>query len=146
MVGFFILIGFGLVFGIPIYQFLLHKNLYYVITNKRVIIQKGVVGTDFEYIDFDQITNAEVSVGFFDKMFGGDTGSILIFSPSSFETTSKRGIKHKPKVLAHIFNPYEVFKFFKKISYDVKTDIEYPNQLRPNQNPGYQTTYHPDKA
>lgn len=138
-------IGIGLVFGIPIYQILVYKKTYYAITDKRVILQKGWIGRDFEMIDFDQITNTEVNVGVFDKLFGnGNTGSILISTAGSF-TYTRQGIAQKPYTIRNIFNPYDVFKFFEKVEHDVKTDIEYPNRLRPTDNPGYQTDYDPNK-
>ena len=49
-----------------------------------------------------------------------------------------------PHVLSHIPHPYDVFRFFHRAEYDVKTDIEYPNRLRPDTNPGYPTTYPPN--
>ena len=141
----FLLIGLWMLIGMPIYKLLLHKHLYYAITNKRVIIQKGVIGRDFEYIDFDQITNAEVSVGLWDKIIGKDSGSILISSAGSF-THGRHGNQiSRPYTLSNIQNPYDVFKFVKNVSYAVKTDIEYPNKLRPTENPGYNTKYDPNK-
>jgi hypothetical protein len=131
--------------GVHIYRWLLYKHLYYAITNKRVIIQKGVIGRDFEYIDFDQITNAEVSVGFWDKVVGKTSGSILISSAGSFTVTRQGQQVARPHTISNIDNPYEVFKFFKKVSHDIKTDIEYPNKLRPSENPGYQSNYDPNK-
>ncbi len=138
-------VGIGLVFGIPAYQVLVYKHTYYAITDKRVILQKGWIGRDFETIDFDQITNAEVNVGVLDKFFGmGDTGSILISTAGSVGY-GRYGAIQKPYGIRNISKPYDVFKFFKKISHDVKTDIQYPNKLRPEENPGYQTSYTPDK-
>jgi hypothetical protein len=40
-----------------------------------------------------------------------------------------------------IEDPYQVFKLVKQTSLDIKTDINYPNALRPETNPGYQTKY-----
>lgn len=137
-------IGVVMLFGIPLYQVLVHKHTYYAITDKRVILQKGWIGRDFEMVDFDQVTNAEVNVGVIDKIFRKNTGSILISTAGSF-TYSKNGRVSKPYTLRNIVNPYDVFKFFKKVSHDVKTDIEYPNKLRPNENPGYKTDYDPNK-
>jgi uncharacterized membrane protein YdbT with pleckstrin-like domain len=138
-------IGLFMLFGPSIYSALVFKHTYYAITDKRVIIQKGWIGRDFEIADFDQITNTEVNVGLFDKLFGnGNTGSILISTAGSF-TQTKRGPVSKPYVISNVFNPYEVFKFLKQVSHDVKTDIEYPNQLRPSENPGYQSDYDPNK-
>ena len=136
-------IGIILVFGIPIYQILVYKHVYYAITNKRVLFQKGLIGRDFEMTDFDQITNAEVNVGLLDKLFGGSSGSILISTAGSF-TYGRHGQQiSRPYSLRNIENPYEVFKFFKKVSHAVKTDIQYPNKYRPQTNPGYNTSYNP---
>lgn len=137
-------IGIILIFGIPLYQILSYKNIHYAITNKRVITQKGWIGRSFETMDFDQITNTEVVVGVFDKMFGGKSGSILISTAGSF-TYVRRGVSGRPYTLRNIFNPYDVYKFFKKVEHDIKTDIEYPNKLRPTENPGYKTDYDPNK-
>lgn len=133
-------IGIVLAIGIPIYNLLLYKHVYYAITNKRVILQSGVIGRDFEIIDFDQITNAEVNVGVFDKLFCASSGSILLSGAGTF-TSGRHGTVAKPYTLSNISHPYEVFKFFKKVSHDVKTDIQYPNRFRPKTNPGYRTQY-----
>ena len=138
-------IGLLMLFGPTSYNALVFKHTHYAITDKRVIIQRGWIGRDFEMIDFDQITNAEVNVGFFDKSLGsGNTGSILVSTAGSFAFT-RRGAVQKPYTMSNIPNPYDVFKFFKKVAHDVKTDIQYPNQLRPDENPGYQTNYDPNK-
>jgi len=135
-------IGVGFVFGVPLYKALVYKYTYYAVTNKRVIFQKGLIGRDFEIIDFDKITNAEVNVGVLDILFGRRSGSILISTAGSF-TYTRRGAVQKPYTISHVKDPYNVFKFFKKISHAVKTDIEYPNKYRPKTNPGYSTHYKP---
>lgn len=141
----FLLVGLWVLIGIPIYKVLLYKRLHYAITEKRVIIQKGVIGRDFEYIDFDQVTNAEVTVGFWDKVLKQNTGSIIISSAGSFTYPRQEHPVSRPYTISNIDNPYDVFKFFKQVSYDIKTDIQYPNKLRPEENPGYQTKYDPNK-
>ena len=142
----FLIIGLGMMFGVPVYQFLVYKNMYYAITNKRVIVQGGVVGRDFQFIDFDQITNAEVNVGFWDKLVGKNSGSILLSSAGTFVGYSNRhgsNVAARPYTLSNIENPYEVFKLFKDIGHAVKTDIQYPNKFRPSDNPGYKSEYKP---
>lgn len=124
-----------LIFLPGFYIGLVHKNLYYAITDKRAIIQGGLIGRDFKFIDFDKIANADVDVGVFDKMFNKNTGSIVIMSASLGPGSVQ--------MLKNIENPYEVFKFFKKTEFDVKTDINYPNKLRPTVNPGYNIGYKP---
>lgn len=136
----FFLVGAILTLGMPIYNILLYGNLFYAITDKRVIIQTGVIGRDFDITDFDQITNAEVDVGFFDVLFGKRTGSIKVSTAGTY-TSGEQGIVPSPYLLSNVQNPYYTFKFFKKVSHDVKTDIYYPNKLRPKTNPGYNTKY-----
>ncbi|MDO8481318.1 MAG: PH domain-containing protein, partial [Nanoarchaeota archaeon] len=137
-------VGIVLVFGIPLYQILVYKHVYYAITNKRVLLQKGLIGRDFEMVDFDQITNAEVNVGLFDNLFGGNSGSILISTAGSF-TSGRYGPVQRPYTLRNIDKPYDVFKLFKQVSHAVKTDIQYPNKYRPKTNPGYKTAFNPKK-
>ncbi len=69
-------IGVAFVFGIPLYKALVYKHTYYAITNKRVLLQMGLIGRDFQTVDFDQITNAEVNVGLFDKLL---VGALAVF-------------------------------------------------------------------
>lgn len=136
-------VGLAFVIGLPLYQYYVYRHIYYAVTNKRVILQTGLIGRDFQIIDFDQITNAEVNVGIFDQLFTqGKTGSILVSSAGTFVHT-KHGPAARPYSLRNIRDPYTVFKFIKKVSHDVKTDIEYPNKLRPEENPGYSTSYTP---
>lgn len=141
----FIFGGLSAIFGTPIYKILVHKHLYYVITNKRVIIQKGILARSFEYIDFDKITNAEVVVGFWDNLMKKNSGSIYINSSLDSYYTKNGQQVTRPHIMNNISDPYSVFKLFKKVSYDIKTDIEYPNNLRPTENNGYNTNYNIDK-
>jgi len=48
------------------------------------------------------------------------------------------------KTFVSVPYPYEVFKQIKTVSEDVKTDWNYPNKLRPEDNPGYETKYTPE--
>ncbi len=133
-------IGLAFFIGAPAYKFFVYSKTHYAITDKRVIVQGGLIGRDFQLIDFDQITNAEVNVGVLDKLFGSSSGSILLSSAGTL-TYSRNGQIAKPYTFSNVPNPYEVFKFFKKVSHDVKTDINYPNKFRPKTNPGYKTKY-----
>ena len=137
-------IGFLMTFGGPLYKVLVYKHTHYAITNKRVLFQSGLIGRDFQMVDFDQVTNADVNVGLIDKLFSKSSGSILIASAGTL-TYTRQGQVQKPYTLSHIKDPYEVFKFFKKVSHDVKTDIQYPNEYRPQNNPGYKSGYDPNQ-
>ena len=111
------------------YRGLVHRHTYYGITNRRVIAQGGLVGREFETVDFDKMAGAEVNVGVADKAFGKGSGSIVAESAGGFCT------------LRNVRRPYEVLRFLKKASFDVKTDIAFTNKYRPRENPGYRSRY-----
>ena len=104
-----------------------YKNVLYAITDKRVIIKDGLVGIDFESIDYAEIDKISVNVSIFEKL--SNVGTI------------KLKVDSYTYNLQAIENPYEIFKRVQKISFDVKTDINYPNAKRPENNPGYNTKY-----
>jgi len=72
----FVLIGFGLTLGPPIPTILRYRKTKYMITNKRLITQTGVIGLDTRFVDLDKIQEIHVRVGLGDKIFG--TGSLII--------------------------------------------------------------------
>jgi len=88
----------------------------YVITNKRVLIKSGLIGTDFNSIYFTQIRTANVNVGLADKIFSVgtiniDTGRIETVSSGNGNNTQNR-IQTAYDKLLHISKPYEVYKYF----------------------------------
>jgi len=96
----------------------------YAITQKRVIIKSGLIGTDFKSIYFDQIKNIIVDVGLIGKIFNVgsvkiDIGKTETFSSGGGRTGSgynQGQIRTKTMydVLKHIDNPYEVYKYLQK--------------------------------
>lgn len=116
--------------------FLVFNNTHYSITNKRIILRSGFWGIDFKSADYDKIMDLRVDVNPIENMFG--VGSIKI-------NTGLTGNKGTPVYdsLTAITNPYEVFKKIKTVSVNIKTDWNYPNKLRPSENPGYNTEYKP---
>lgn len=88
----------------------------YAITQKRIIIKSGIIGTDFKSINFDQIREAIIDVGLIGKIFG--VGSIKIDTGKT-ETYSSGGNKNNRgairtrtmfDTLKHIDAPYETYK------------------------------------
>lgn len=138
--------NFHLYFGlIPVALFLFeflkkmlsYSNTSYAYTNKRVMVRTGFIGTDFKSIDYDKISDIEVTVSIVERPF--NVGSIRFFSGRTQVndgTTTKLYDKWEA-----IPDPYGVFKKVKQVSVDIKTDYNYPNALRPETNPGYNTKY-----
>lgn len=104
-----------------------HKNLEYAFTEKRIIIRSGVIGIDFKNIYYSDIESVNLKVGLIDRMC--KVGDIYI--QANTQTT----------VIQDIENPYFILSKLQKIVLDIKTDIYFPNNLRPKENDGYKTKY-----
>lgn len=130
--------------GNMIRLFLVRANTSYAVTSKRLMIRTGFFGTDFKSIDYQQLSDLAVDVNPAEKLY--ECGTI---HPS---TSSTREYVH-PKSFAALLtlltpvgksfiaikDPYRVFQLIKELSVHVKTDWQYPNALRPSENPGYWT-------
>lgn len=122
--------------GNMIRLFFIYRNTYFTYTDKRVIIKSGFMGVDYKTKDFYNIENVEVNVGPLENVFG--VGTIRI--DEGYVRTGKhsRRVGHR---LYGIQKPYEVFKALKQTVTDIKSDINYPNDYRPETNKGYNTRY-----
>ena len=104
-----------------------HKNIEYAFTNKRIIIKSGIIGIDVKNIYYSEIQSVNLKVGLIEKIFS--VGDIYIKGNS------------QASVLCDIENPYFITQKLQEIVIDIKSDIEFPNNLRPSGNSGYKTTY-----
>lgn len=114
------------------------KNTTYFVTNRRIIIQGGFFAVNETSLFYKDIPNVQVHIGLFGKLF--NTGSVVFDSGMVY-----RGRKqdHSLPSLEALEDPQGVYSRIQKIVLDIQTDIEYPNALRPSENPGYQTDYTP---
>ena len=103
------------------------KNIEYVFTNKRIIIRSGVIGIDFKNIYYTDVEGINCKVGIFDRIF--KVGDLYIKALD------------QSAVLMNITTPYFYLEKLQKITLDIKADIQYPNDLRPKENHGYNTDY-----
>lgn len=103
------------------------KNIEYVFTNQRIIVKSGLIGIDFKNIYYTAIEGINCKVGIFDRMF--KVGDLYIKAHD------------QSVVLMDITTPYFYLEKLQKITVDIKADIQYPNDLRPNENHGYNTKY-----
>ncbi|MFA6417313.1 MAG: PH domain-containing protein [Patescibacteria group bacterium] len=106
-----------LIFGL-ILSFVVFFSNYvkeYVITDKRVLIKSGLIGTDFNSIYFTEIKSANVNVGLLDKILA--VGTINVDTGKVASTSDKNGVTSVNTVydkLLHIDTPYEVYKYFQE--------------------------------
>lgn len=103
-----------------------YKNQDYAFTTSRIIIRTGII-VDIKTILYADVVSVDIKVGLIDRLL--KVGDIYI--------TAKNG----KAVLWDIENPYKVFNMLQKVVNDIKTDIYYPNELRPKENSGYNTKY-----
>src|SRR3989338_3849866 len=102
-----------------LWNFFSNFVIEYDITNKRVIIKSGLIGTDYKSIYFEQISQVVIDVGLIGKMFGTgnlkvDTGKTETYSSGG---TRVGGVHHQNiktrtmyEVLKNIDSPYDVYK------------------------------------
>ena len=104
---FFILLGF-------VKTVLSYRKLLYVVTNKRIIIQHGFIGTDFKSLNLDAISGVDVRVDFLDKVIKPNTGTIIFSSPS-IAVSSQNGKINQSFTFKFVDNPYDVYREIKEI-------------------------------
>ena len=95
----------ALILGI-ILGHLYYSKLYYAITDKRIIIQSGIIGTDFKSIDYDQIQNISLDVGIIGVMM--HVGTIKIFTGELMG--GGKSVQPKYDEIKFIPTPYEIMK------------------------------------
>jgi uncharacterized membrane protein YdbT with pleckstrin-like domain len=91
-------------------KFLTDYVKVFVITDKRIIIKSGLIGTDYNSIYFSQIRTTNVQVGLIDKMFA--VGTINIDTGKVETVTNNKQSKTQTAYdkLSCIETPYEVYK------------------------------------
>lgn len=82
----------------------------FIITDKRIIISSGIIGTDYNSIYFTNIKTVNVKVGLFDKIFGVGTINIDTGKVETIATKERSVTQTAYDKLEYINSPYEVYK------------------------------------
>ncbi len=135
--------------GGVIFSFRRYRNTYYIVTDKAVYASGGVFTKNYQNKPFAELSHVDLHRGIFDQFFGvGDviltSNQIAAVSPSGPTTTYGTGGNHPAYAgvtISSISNYTEVYNTVKKLQQDIYTDVMYPNDLRPNENHGYNTEY-----
>ncbi len=114
-----------------IYLVLSCSRTTYAYSNRRLLLRNGVIAPAYRSLDYDAVKDMNVGVNVLERIFGAGT---VTASTGAGTPTSNLSF-------CALADPYAVFKAVKQIEVDVKTDWEYPNALRPDENPGYHTKY-----
>lgn len=112
------------------------ENTEYLVTDRRILLKTGIWGVDIKTVYYKEIRNVTLIKGIVDATLGvGDIYFELAMSPNTSSSSSGR------LAMFDLENPYEIYTRLQKTVLDIQTDIEYPNALRPEENPGYKTKY-----
>ena len=85
------------------------------------------------------IANVDMRRGILDTMFGvGDVYISTVGVPVATRNRASFG-----NAIIDIPDALEVMQLIQKVSYDIKSDIGFPNAMPPDSNPGYKTEYNP---
>lgn len=99
----------------------------YAFTDKRIIIKRGFLAPNIISIYYSSITSINLRIGVIEKAC--EVGDIYIVSENG------------KFIIEDISNPYYIYSELQRIANDIKSDIIYPNNLRPSENNGYKTSY-----
>ena len=104
-----------------IYSIFYYRNVFYAVTDQRVLIRRGVFGTDFKSLDMKMIGAVNVNVTLLDKICRTNTGTILFGSTSSPVGNTMRNTMY---MFSNIKNPYDEYKKIKSYIDEKKTQNE----------------------
>ena len=115
-----------------------YKNTEYIITDRGIYVSGGMFSYTYEMKPFTDLSHINIHRGIFDQWLGvGDVVSICSHDGyNSRDSHSSHGL-----TICDIADYREVFAMVKQLQTDIYADTQYPNDLRPAQNHGYQTQY-----
>ena len=132
----FILVPFFLLHLMPVWLYLggvitsamKDKNTEYLITDKGIYIQTGIISKRVEMKPFTDLSHVSLNLGVFDRIC--HTGDVVS------ECHGHAGMN-----IANIEEYEKVYQLVRELQENIYSDTMYPNDLRPAENHGYNTKY-----
>ena len=119
--------------------FLKYKNTGYIVTTKGIYASGGFLTRTYNMKPFNEVSYVNIHRGIIDQLIGvGDV--IATCNSGDAYTINGRQIGGGISI-CDIADYQRVFKMVKELQEDVFSDTMYPNALRPENNPGYNTRY-----
>ena len=124
-----------------------YQNTSFLVTDKGVYISGGIFALTFQHKPFMDISHVNLHRGIIDRMLGvGDviitTNQALAAGGSSLNDTSS-GMINLNLSIYDIPDYQHVYNLVKQVQQNIYSDVQYPNDLRPKENHGYNTKYVP---
>ncbi|MDE7282303.1 MAG: PH domain-containing protein [Lachnospiraceae bacterium] len=128
--------------GGVIMSFRKHRNTQYIITDKGIYVSGGIFAYRYEMKPFTDLSHINIHRGIFDQWLGvGDV--VTVCSHTGYSSNSSHSHSHSSNglTICDIPDYQQVFAMIKQLQTDIYADTQFPNDLRPGENHGYQTQY-----
>ena len=117
-----------------------YKHTEYMVTDKGIYVSGGAFSYTCEMKPFTDLAHINLHRGIFDQWLGvGDI--ISVCSHQSMTSSSSHSHASHGISICDIEDYQKVFTMIKELQTDIYSDTMYPNDLRPEENHGYQTKY-----
>lgn len=115
------------------------KNTYFMVTTRGLYVSGGLLAFNYEMKPWVDIGHIKIHQGVFDRMCGvGD----VIFICNHTHMTRSDGHNHETGMkIYNIPDFMKVFNMVNNLQTDMYADTMFPNAMRPESNPGYNTQY-----
>lgn len=118
-----------------------YNHTHYIITDRGIYVSGGTFAYTYEMKPFTDLSHINIHRGIFDQWLGvGDVVTVCAHnsynSNGSNHSHSSGGMK-----ICDIADYQRVFTMVRDLQTDIYADTQYPNDLRPRENHGYQTQY-----
>ncbi len=129
--------------GGVLFSYLKYKHTAFLITDKGVYISGGIFSLSYEHKPFMEISHVNLRRGIIDQFLG--VGDVTFANPAdnSFPVRSRNPLAPRALAICDIPDYQQVYSLVKELQQNIYSDVQYPNDLRPKENHGYNTTYIP---
>lgn len=123
---------------------LAYKNIAYIVTNRRLIKQFGIIGLNYKDAQYTEINQIKCNVSPIDKILGVGQIAVVLNGVDKVRRKDSDGYYRTEYVAQKLFlfnikNPYETYKLINQVYTDINSDIHLPNDFRTEDNSGYTT-------
>lgn len=118
-----------------------YRNTEYIVTDRGIYVSGGAFSYTYEMKPFTDLSHINIHRGIFDQWLGvGDVVSVCTHGSSGTSAGHGSHASHGISI-CDIEDYQRVFSMIKELQTDIYADTQYPNDLRPQTNHGYQTEY-----
>ena len=118
-----------------------YRNTEYIITDRGVYISGGAFSYSYEMKPFTELSHISMHRGIFDQMLGVGDVEMSTAHADFVYNNNRNSANLKKFTICDIPDYQKVYQIVKDMQTDIYSDTMYPNELRPEENRGYNTRY-----